>query len=331
MSETTHDNDPVAPAVALGQAAAMAGYAPSIHNTQPWHWRVHRDGMDLYAEPGRQLGVTDPDRRLLVLSCGTALHHARLALAASGWQPEVSRNPGGDVDHLAHVEAGKPLEITGDAMRHVRTMRIRHTDRRPVTGTPIPDTALRAITEAARAEGASLHPLDRDQVVELAAAAAYAQRTEAAESAWQAELAYWSGGTRPAGTGVPDAVIPATPPQTTVPGRDFGHAGELPVSTEHDRGARFAVLYGPTDTSEAWLGAGEALSAAWLTAVEAGVAVVPLSATVEVETTRQALRRLISGLGQPFLVLRLGIAGPDHQTPPHTPRLDPGRTVTKEG
>jgi nitroreductase len=324
-------NDPVSPAVALGQAAAMAGYAPSIHNTQPWHWQVHRDGMDLYAETGRQLPVTDPDRRLLVLSCGTALHHARLALAASGWEPVVSRLPGGDPDHLAHVEVGKPLEITGEAVRHVQTVQIRHTDRRPVTGTPIPDAALAAITGAAHAQGASLHLLDRDQVIELAAAAAYAQRTEAAESAWQAELAYWSGGDRPAGTGVPDTVIPATPPQTTVPGRDFGHAGDLPVSAEHDRGARFAVLYGDGDAPADWLRAGEALSAAWLAAVEAGVAVLPLSATVEVATTREALRRLISGVGQPYLVLRFGIADPDREAPPHTPRLGADHTVDKEG
>jgi hypothetical protein len=269
-----------------------------------------------------------------VLSCGTALHHARLALAASGWEPVVTRLPDGDrpdgVDHLAHVEVGKPLEVTGQAVRHVQTMRIRHTDRRPVTGTPIPDAALAAITEAARGQGASLHLLDRDQVIELASAAAYAQRTEAAESAWQAELAYWSGGDRPAGTGVPDAVIPATPPQTTVPGRDFGHAGDLPVSAEHDRGARFAILYGEGDTPEAWVRAGEALSAAWLTAVEVGVAVLPLSATVEVPGTRQALRRLLAGVGQPYLVLRLGIADPDHEAPPHAPRLGADRTVAKQ-
>jgi nitroreductase len=325
MSDTTHHPEPAA--VELGQAAAMAGYAPSIHNTQPWHWQVHRDGMDLYAEPGRQLAVTDPDRRLLVLSCGTALHHARLALAASGWQPVVTRLPDGDGDHLAHLGVGTPLEVTGEAVRHVQSIQIRHTDRRPATATPVPDTALKAITEAANAEGASLHLLDRGQVIELAAAAAYAQRTETAESAWQAELAYWSGGDRPAGTGVPDAAIPATPTQTTVPGRDFGHAGTLAVSAEHDRGARFAILYGATDTPEAWLRAGEALSAAWLTAVEAGVAVLPLSATVEVATTRLTLRRLISEVGQPFLVLRFGVPDPDRGAPPHAPRLDTGRTV----
>lgn len=328
MAETTRGGEPVT--VALGRAAAMAGYAPSIHNTQPWRWQVHRDGMDLYAEAGRQLEVTDPDRRLLVLSCGTALHHARLALAAAGWRPDVTRFPAGDGDHLAHLAAGPPLEVTGEAVRHVQTIQIRHTDRRPTTSTPIPDAALTAITEAANAEGASLHLLHRDQVIELAAAAGYAQRTESADEAWQAELSYWAGGDRPGGTGVPDAAIPATEPQTTVPARDFGRAGDLTVSAEHDRGARFAILYGDADSPEAWLRAGEALSAAWLTAVEAGVAVLPLSATVEVATTRLALRRLLSGLGHPYLVLRFGIADPDTAAPPHTPRLGAERVVAKE-
>ena len=68
-------------AVALAEAAASAGYAPSVHNTQPWRWRAHPDRLDLYAARDRQLTETDPEGRLLLLSCGAALHHARLALA----------------------------------------------------------------------------------------------------------------------------------------------------------------------------------------------------------------------------------------------------------
>jgi hypothetical protein len=166
-------------------------------------------------------------------------------------------------------------------------------------------------------------------VVELAAAASYAQRTEAAEAAWQAELAYWTGGARPGGAGVPDAAIPASPPQTEVPGRDFGHPGTLPVSAEHDTGATFAILYGDRDTTDAYLLAGEALSAGWLAAVEHGVSVLPLSATVEVATTRSTLRRLLSDLGVPFLVLRLGLADPEHAGAPHPPRLPARQTIQR--
>jgi nitroreductase len=47
-------------ATVLATAATAAGSAPSIHNTQPWRWRVHPDVLDLYAERGRQLTHTDP-------------------------------------------------------------------------------------------------------------------------------------------------------------------------------------------------------------------------------------------------------------------------------
>src|SRR5919198_720256 len=37
-------------AAALGTAALVALHAPSVHNTQPWHWRVGIDRVELYAD-----------------------------------------------------------------------------------------------------------------------------------------------------------------------------------------------------------------------------------------------------------------------------------------
>ena len=90
---------------------------------------------------------------------------------------------------------------------------------------------------------------------------------------------------------------------------------------------RYAVLYGDDDEPESWLRAGEALSAAWLTATELGVSVVPLSGAIEVTATREALRGVLAGFGHPYLVLRLGIADPDHAGPPHTPRIPAAQVV----
>ena len=47
----------------LTDAATVAGYAPSIHNTQPWRWRIHGPTADLYTDSDRQLRLADPDRR----------------------------------------------------------------------------------------------------------------------------------------------------------------------------------------------------------------------------------------------------------------------------
>ncbi|WP_243420641.1 Acg family FMN-binding oxidoreductase [Micromonospora globispora] len=307
---------------ALVGAATVAGYAPSIHNTQPWRWRVGGTRLGLFADRARALAVTDPDARLATLSCGAALQHARIALAAQGWRAIVTRIPDPtEPDHLAQLRVVGRAPVELQAVRRTHTIRLRHTDRRPLTGPPVGSDDLRAIADAVQAEGAWLHILRPDQVTDLAAAASHAQQTETADPAWQAELAYWTGGTRPAGARVPDDTIPLRAPQTTVPGRDFGHHGDLPVSTGHDRTAGYAVLYGPNDQPVDWLRAGEALSSAWLTAVELGVSVLPLSATVEVAGTRQTVRRLVADLGHPYLVVRLGMLDTDNAGPPHAPRL----------
>jgi len=78
--------------------------APSIHNSQPWRWVLDDGWLQLYAEPGRSLPVTDPSRRDLLISCGAALHHARVGFAAAGWSTLVERlaDPA-DPDHLASI------------------------------------------------------------------------------------------------------------------------------------------------------------------------------------------------------------------------------------
>jgi hypothetical protein len=307
---------------ALNGAAAAAGHAPSILNTQPWRWRIGSGRLELFAERSRQLPVTDPQGRLLAISCGAALHHARIALAAAGWSVRVVRLPDPDrSDLLATLTVTGPTPVSTASTRLADAILDRHTDRRPVSETPLPDAHLTAIVAAARAE-ANLHILTHDQVPALAAAVSRAAAVRADDPRVRAELAYWTGASAPTGTGLPAGVLPEHPAQTTVPGRDFGRTGTLHLGSGHDRAAVYALLFSAADDPVSWLRSGEALSAAWLTATTLGVSVVPLSDVVEVAFTRQRLRHLLTGLGCPHLVLRLGIADPEPAGYVHTPRLD---------
>jgi hypothetical protein len=79
----------------LDEAVEHALRAPSVHNTQPWRWRIDTaDGVvELYADRGRRLSATDPDGRDLLISCGAALDHLVVALAHAGLQATTLASP----------------------------------------------------------------------------------------------------------------------------------------------------------------------------------------------------------------------------------------------
>jgi hypothetical protein len=88
-------------------ALPVAVRAPSIHITQPWAWRLGRDGLALLGDRTRQLEVADPDGHSLQVSCGAALYLTELALRAGGWRrlhgDSRSRRPG----YLGNAPAGQ--------------------------------------------------------------------------------------------------------------------------------------------------------------------------------------------------------------------------------
>lgn len=136
-------------------ALTLATRAPSVHNSQPWRWRVGPGRLHLYADPSpgcRHLPSTDPNRRSTVVSCGTTLHHCTVALAAMGWHTRVARLPDpGDIDHLAVITMIRQPPGELDVALAAAIDR-RRTDRRDYSSRPVPwgDIALMG-ARAARA------------------------------------------------------------------------------------------------------------------------------------------------------------------------------------
>jgi hypothetical protein len=336
----TTTTDRVSDTTALLAACTAAAGAPSVHNTQPWRWRIDGPIADLYADTRRHLHIIDPDRRLLTLSCGAALHEACVALAATGIAINVSRvadpddadhsitQPAGvGLDHLARITVTGRTHISSATARLHQMTALRHSDRRPLLDQPLPNEALTAMHAMAATFGIALHPLTRDQVITLASATSRAQDGEVNEPAARAELDAWTDPHRPPGAGVPDANIPDRIVPTTVPMRDFGHLGSLAIPDGHDNTATYVILYGLAEQPRSWLRAGEALDAIWLAATSTGVALLPLSAAVESPATRQELHRILAGLGYPYLALRLGVPDADRPPTARTPRLPATTTI----
>ena len=96
----------------LRRVVELACRAPSVHNSQPWLWRVaDKRTLELYADPTRQLPVADPEGRNLLISCGAALQHAQEAAKALGLTSTVELATPAPGHHLlARIEfaAGRP-------------------------------------------------------------------------------------------------------------------------------------------------------------------------------------------------------------------------------
>ncbi|MFB9237908.1 Acg family FMN-binding oxidoreductase [Plantactinospora siamensis] len=293
----------------LADAARRALHAPSVFNTQPWRWRVDGDLLELRADRSRALPVTDPDGRLLTISCGTALHHARVALAAAGHRAAVDRFPEPtDPDLVARVRIAGPHEPTERERALAAAIPRRRTDRRGFADTPVPAAAIDRLRAAVTAEGVDLHQVRRDQMPMLAVVTAQAAATELADPAYRAELARWTNRPATAGDGVPASVAVRQAPRR-VPVRDHAPGVEpgLEVGAGFDRGASFVILFGTADDRAGWLAAGEGLSALLLSAVLEGLSAAPLSDAIELAWPRRLMRDLLAGLGEPYLAVRLGV------------------------
>jgi hypothetical protein len=263
--------------------------------------------------------VTDPAGRMLTVSCGLALHHALVALAAGGHEVRVERLADErDSDLLARITLAGATEPADVRLRDAIARR--HTDRRPFADTPVPDGVVDRVRTSAEAGGVYVAELRADSLVRFQVTAARAGELDENDPAYQAELAEWTH--RPADAR--DGVTPSTavaPTPRKVPLRSFfpdGAEGLLP-GPGNDGGARYLVLWTTGDTPADWLAAGEAMSAALLETTASGLAVSPMTDVVEVPASRALLHRLLDNLGEAQAALRIGVPATD-EAAPQSPR-----------
>lgn len=267
----------------------LACRAPSVHNTQPWSWRIDGDRIELHADRSRQLAVADPRGRNLLLSCGAALHHALVAATGLGYDARVARHPDpARPDLLATVDL-TPVRRTASATARLGTLLARRTDRRRFTSWPVTDEQLAELAAGVRSADVQVVPVagvaDRLRVELLTARA---RAAEAADERYAEEQRHWTDEARSESVERPDGVL---------------------------------LVCTATDGPRAWLAAGEAMSELWLRATEDGLSVVPLSQLLEVDETRSALQHeVLGGLVVPQLLLRLGWQEIGRSDLPATPR-----------
>jgi nitroreductase len=306
------------PRATIDQLLRAATAAPSMHNTQPWQFRVSEGGrvIEQFADPHRQLPCADPSGRGVHIAGGAALFNLRLAAGVAGRSTAIRLLPDpGSPLLLATVRVGGHCRVGESERKLYAAIGRRHTNRQPYSDEPVPPRVLAEMAEAARIEGAILHFLDHLEATRILHLVADAESAQLADPAYRAELARWVGGQRDR-DGIPSSALGPRAPDRLTPVRDL-----MPERSEPVRYALFeatpqlAVLSVRFGGRIDWLRAGQALQRVLLTATLAGVATCPLTQPLETEDA-WLVRDPRSESEEPQMILRLGYAP---EVPP-TPR-----------
>jgi len=292
---------------------AAAARAPSVHNTQPWRFRVSPDAVELWTDPRRKLRV-DPSGREMLISCGAALFGLRLAIRSLGYLPVTELLPDpAQLRLMARVRAGAAAPASGLERQLLDAVPRRHTHRGPFAPGPLPPGLLAGLQHDALAEGATLAlvtgGLAYDRLERITAAAA--RRGDLSPRA-RAEIRRWTRtAAGMAGDGIPATALAsrAGRPAGRLPQRDFDlgrgiarlPSGGAPPSAT-------AVLLTPGDRRADWLRAGQALYRLLLHAAGQRVFASLHTQPLEDTATRGLISSQLALPGHPQMLLQLGLA-----------------------
>jgi nitroreductase len=302
---------PLADAGIVRRIVEAAAAAPSIHNTQPWRFRVAGDDvLEVHGDPERMLWVADAHGRALHLSCGAALFNLRLAVRMTGAKPLVwpLPDPRSRPTLMASVQLARGRPATGEERELQEAIWRRHTSRAPFAGRRVPGTVLAALERAAATEFALLRPLggtDTERVLRLVADA---EHELAGDFDHRVEMAHWIG--TEGEDGVPVTALGPRPDRGPAPVRDLGRAApETALPTAHyEPRPQLAVLATARDGPADWLRAGQALQRVLLTATVRGIAASFLYQPIELHDMRQSPAGWWPWPECPQIIVRLGYA-----------------------
>jgi nitroreductase len=300
-------------------ALEVAVRAPSIHNTQPWRWRLEEDGLVLLADRERQLSVADPDGHSLLISCGAALQLSELALRAAGWRLESSYLPDpADPDLLARIrpvaraDADEQLQLEAE----VEAARRRRCDRRPFAEGEVAAQDRERLRMVGSDSSTYVDfPDTPERHVELAVAVSWADRAERNDEAYLAEMSRWlrDPDVHTLADGVPVDAIPhvpvGVPRHTDIPLRDFevGVGGRQLIEHDVDEHPLIAVVFTEDDRALDHLLAGMSMMRLMVQADLLGLSSCPLSQAVDFAAFRVRLQAQMGWIGCPQMILRFGL------------------------
>ncbi len=306
----TDDN----PTVRWGEVLAAACRAPSSHNTQPWRVVLSDQHVEVRPDTDRQLAVTDPDGRELLISCGAMVRHLAVAVRAQQLSCRTAWHLGAPGDTRAVVQ------VTGQArppdQEWARAFAVDHrtTHRGGFERRPVPPWLVEEAGQP-RQPGASVHVVADDARPAVEALVAEGNRVQYADPAFRGELASWTRASardvRLHADGLAWFALGLSRPATRLFRALLRHAdlGRLVAAADRRRLRSASALVALTtagDRPADWVAAGETLAALLLDLRLVGVSCAYVNQPVQVPALRGRLRALLGGDQVPQILLAVG-------------------------
>jgi hypothetical protein len=284
------------------------------------------DAVELRADRTRALVDLDPCGRELVISCGAALFHLRLALRRFGLRDEAAIFPdAGDPELIAVVRAAGEHEATGEELRLFESITRRRTHRGDFAARAVPAEVVAGLRAAAAAEGAWLTQAEeRAMRMAISGLTRLGDEVQFADPRFRAELAAWirpnAGGETDGMPGYAFGIEDVVSPFNREAGLGLGAVWGARSRQAVENAPVLAVLGTDHNDRPSWVAAGQALARVLLEARAEGVYASFLNQPCEVPLLRLSLGKLLKTDGWPQMLLRLGYPLDD---PRPTPRRAP--------
>jgi hypothetical protein len=309
----------------IRDAVRLACRAPSLHNSQPWHWVLEGGALQLFADPDRVVRATDSSGREALMACGAVLDHFRVAMAAAGYTANVDRfpNPSNRL-HVASIEFTPLKYVTDGHRQRANAILLRRTDRLPFATPPNWSLFESELHDTVHSDRVRIDIVPDDLRSQLAEASQLTEALRLYDSSYHAELEWWTAAFE-VSEGIPhSSLISAAESDRVDVGRTFPvtHHRERRPEIDQDH-AKVAVLSTYDDTPHSVLRCGELLSAVLLDATLVGLATCTLTHITEVPASRAIVAELIGHSSQditPQVLVRVGLTPSIEDVPPPTPR-----------
>ena len=303
------------------QVIPSAILAPSAHNTQPWRFRTSTNTLEVFVDWDRHLKVSDPDLRQLYVSIGCAITNVLVAAKYWGSDTTVKYFPQGEGKEKPVVKISFSAQEGTEHANHdsetgelFAAIEHRHTNRSDFDKEMLSEKEQKEVLDDTDTEVTQLVS-DKEKINEIAKLSEEGTFSTLSRKDFKEELSHWvrnswtqqHDGMPGYAMGIPAPLSLMAPIMVRVAPI---HIQEAPKTKQQvATSSALAVFATKGDTITDWLHAGEELQRVWLNATAAGLAAMPVVASVEAGDKFRSRLGKISDTGlYPQSLLRIGHA-----------------------